>query len=56
MNTVQLDNGAINNYAAEPETYYATYPSPEQQRSYLVQGAIGFAVVAVSLLIALGVS
>ena len=56
MNTVQLDNGVINNYAAEPETYFATYPSPEQQRAYLFQGAIGFAVVAASLLISLSVS
>ena len=56
MNTVQLDNGVINNYAAEPDTYFATFPSPEQRKTYLVQGVIGFAVVAVSLLISLGVS
>ena len=56
MNTVQLDNGLFNNYAAEPDTYYATFPSPEQRRAYLLQGAIGFAIVAASLLVSLSVS
>ena len=56
MNTVQLDNGTFNSYASEPDAYFATFPSPEQRRTYLFQGAIGFAVVAASLLISFGVS
>ena len=38
--TTQLDNGLLNNYAAEPKPYYAEYPAPVQQRRYLVQGAV----------------
>ncbi len=38
--TTQLDNGILNNYAVEPQPYYAEYPAPFQQRRYLVQGAI----------------
>ena len=38
--TTKLDNGILNNYAVEPQPYYAEYPAPEQQRRYLVQGAI----------------
>lgn len=38
--TTQVDNGLINNYAVEPEIYYAKYPAPYQQRRYLFQGMI----------------
>ena len=50
------ENGVMNNYAAEPAMYYAEYPSPEQQRRYLFQGAIAFLFVATSLFVALSVS
>lgn len=35
-----LGGGFLNNYAVEPQPYYAEYPAPFQQRRYLVQGAI----------------
>lgn len=40
MYTTQLDNGLTNNYAVEPKSYYAEYPAPEEQRRYIIQGAI----------------
>ena len=40
MYTTQLDNGLTNTYAVETKPYYAEYPAPEQQRRYLIQGAI----------------
>jgi hypothetical protein len=50
------EEGILNNYAAEPAVYFAEYPSPEQQRRYLVQGAVAFLFVALTLVTALGVS
>ena len=46
MYTTTSENGILNNYAKDPEMYFAQYPSPEQQRRYLIQGwlAIGFVV------------
>lgn len=43
------DEGLINNYALEPEVYPAKYPSPKQQRRYIILG--GAAVVFVALVI-----
>ncbi|MBE9110470.1 ssl1498 family light-harvesting-like protein [Nodosilinea sp. LEGE 07298] len=54
--TTQLDNGILNNYAVEPEVYFATYPSPEQQKSYTKQAAFASLFVAGLLLISLAVS
>lgn len=56
MQTQQLDNGILNNYATEPKMYRAVYPSPEQQERYKIQGALAtlfvtgliFASIAVS--------
>jgi hypothetical protein len=45
MYTTQLDNGVLNIYAVEPETYCADYPSPEQQQRYLRQGALAALLV-----------
>ena len=50
------NEGLLNNYAVEPEIYYAEYPSQEQQRRYALQGAIGFLFASAVILIALGVS
>jgi hypothetical protein len=50
------EQGTMNNYAAEPKMYFAEYPSQEQQRSYLFQGAIATLLVFSTLLIALAVS
>jgi hypothetical protein len=49
MQTKQLDNGIINNYATEPQLYYAEYPSLSQQETYKMQGA--WAILLVSALI-----
>jgi hypothetical protein len=48
--------GVMNNYAVEPEMYFAVYPSVEQQRSYLFQGTVAVLLVATTLLTALAVS
>ncbi len=56
MYTTTDDQGILNNYATEPDMYYAVYPSPEQQRNYLWQGAIATLLVAASILTALAVS
>ncbi|HIK08420.1 MAG TPA: ssl1498 family light-harvesting-like protein [Trichormus sp. M33_DOE_039] len=56
MYTTINENGILNNYAKEPEMYYATYPSQEQQRSYASQAAYATLLVATLVLVALGVS
>ncbi|MEG3438468.1 ssl1498 family light-harvesting-like protein [Pannus brasiliensis CCIBt3594] len=56
MYTTSDDRGILNNYASEPELYYATYPSPEQQRQYALQGAIATLVVTAFVLVSLAVS
>lgn len=50
------EEGILNNYATEPKTYYAAYPSPEQQRNYAIQGAIATALVIATVLVGLAVS
>lgn len=54
--TIQRDNGILNNYAVEPEVYFASYPSPEQQQRYTVQGALATLFVSTLILVALAVS
>ena len=41
--------GLVNNYAVTPEVYPAKFPSEQQQKRYVVQGAI--AMVFISFLI-----
>ncbi len=52
MYTTYNENGTMNNYAIETEMYAAQYPSPEQMRSYLIQGACATALILSTLLIA----
>ena len=54
--TTQLDNGILNNYAVEPETYYAVFPSPEQRQSYALQGAIATLFVTALVFVSFAVS
>ena len=54
--TTQLDNGILNNYAVEPEMYFAAYPSPEQQKGYALQAASATLFVTVLMLVTLAVS
>lgn len=46
MYTTVDEKGLLNNYAVEPTTYLASYPSPEQQKSYLIQGSLAAILVA----------
>lgn len=50
------DEGIINNYATEPDTSLANYPSPEQQKRYIFLGTGAALLVAIALLIAFTVS
>jgi hypothetical protein len=56
MYTTTDDRGILNNYATEPKMYYAIYPSPEQRRSYALQGAIATLFVMALVLVSLTVS
>ncbi|MGH2412363.1 MAG: photosystem II assembly protein Psb34 [Microcystaceae cyanobacterium] len=50
------DEGIINSYAVEPATSLAEYPSPQQQRRYVRQGAGATLLISLTLLIAFAVS
>jgi hypothetical protein len=56
MYTTINEEGLLNNYANEPDLYYAVYPSPEQQRNYALQGAIATLFVTALVLVSLAVS
>jgi hypothetical protein len=47
--------GLLNNYAVEPDIYYAEYPSEYQQRRYAFQAAIATLFVTGLFLTALAV-
>ncbi len=50
------DRGMLNNYAAEPGVYFATYPTQEEQNRYKLQAAIAILFVSLLVLTAFGVS
>ncbi|MBD2663440.1 hypothetical protein B6N60_03327 [Richelia sinica FACHB-800] len=56
MYTTINEEGILNNYASEPQIYYAEYPNQEQQNTYKIQGAIATLFVTALILVALGVS
>lgn len=56
MYTTVTEKGILNNYAPETPTYYAEYPSQEQQRRYAFQGAIATLLVSFLLLTTLAAS
>jgi hypothetical protein len=56
MYTTINENGVLNNYATEPQIYYAEYPTFEQQNRYKLQGAVATLLVTTLVLVALGVS
>jgi hypothetical protein len=56
MQTTQLDNGTLNNYATEPKISYAEYPALYEQRRYLQQGAIAALLVTALVLVSFVVS
>ena len=56
MYTTVNETGQFNNYANEPDMYLATYPAPEQQRRYLLQGGFATLLISALMLTALSVS
>lgn len=48
--------GLINAYATDPAMHFNGYPMPEQQRRYVLQGAIAALLVAVTVFTAFSVS
>jgi hypothetical protein len=42
------ERGVINNFAKDPEPYPAEYPTPSQQRTYWILGAVLAIAFAVS--------
>jgi len=48
------ERGITNNYATEPNLYFAEYPSPEQQQHYALQAA--FATLLIGLVTLVGIS
>ncbi|BAY24290.1 hypothetical protein NIES2100_40850 [Calothrix sp. NIES-2100] len=56
MYTTINEDGILNNYATEPEVYYAAYPSTEQQNRYAFQAGIATLLVTALVLFAFGVS
>ena len=56
MYTTINETGQLNNYATEPAMYLASYPAPEQQRRYLLQGGLATLFISALMMIALVVS
>ncbi|MGM3304751.1 photosystem II assembly protein Psb34 [Anabaena sp. WFMT] len=56
MYTTVNEEGILNNYANEPNLYYAEYPTKDQQKSYAFQGAVAILFITSIVLISLGVS
>ncbi|BAY30767.1 hypothetical protein NIES2107_26150 [Nostoc carneum NIES-2107] len=56
MYTTINEDGILNNYANEPQIYYADYPSNEEQRRYGFQAGVATLLVTALVLVACGVS
>jgi hypothetical protein len=56
MYTTVNEEGILNNYATEPQIYYAEYPAIWQQRRYVFQGAVATIFVTALVLVAFAVS
>jgi hypothetical protein len=56
MYTTVNEQGLLNNYATEPDLYYAVYPSPEQQRNYALRGASATLFVTALVLVSFAAS
>lgn len=56
MYTTVNEEGILNNYAPEVTLHYAEYPSQEQQRRYMFQGALAILFVSFLVLTTLAVS
>ena len=56
MTTVTDENGIMNNFASEPQMYYAEAPTTKEKRNYVLWGAIATALIAASVSMAVVVS
>ena len=56
MYTTYDETGKMNNFANEPEVYYAVEPTSEQKRNYLIQGAFALILVTSLVLTTLAIS
>ncbi|MBD2429763.1 MULTISPECIES: photosystem II assembly protein Psb34 [Fischerella] len=56
MYTTVNEEGILNNYATEPQMYYAEYPAIWQQRRYVFQGVVATILVTALVLLAFAVS
>lgn len=56
MTTVTDENGIMNNFASEPQMYYAEAPTSQDKRGYAFWGAIAAAVIVASVSTAIVVS
>ncbi|MEM9808180.1 MAG: ssl1498 family light-harvesting-like protein [Cyanobacteria bacterium P01_D01_bin.56] len=56
MFTTIDESGRLNNYAVEPEMYFADYPALEQQNRYKLQGGLATLLVTALLFVAFAVS
>jgi hypothetical protein len=50
------ETGVLNNYATEPQVYFANYPSSEQQKRYMFQAGLSTLLVTAALFISFSVS
>lgn len=57
LNGATVDQeGLTNNYAVEPNMYYAAFPSPEQARQYALQGLVATVLFVGLILTSVAVS
>jgi hypothetical protein len=56
MYTTVNEDGVLNNYATEPQMYYAEYPAIWEQRKYVIQSVFATLIVTTLVLVALSVS
>jgi hypothetical protein len=56
MYTTVNEDGILNNYAAEPQVYYAEYPAIWEQRKYLLQSVFATLIITTLVLVAFSVS
>ncbi|MBD2596689.1 ssl1498 family light-harvesting-like protein [Nostoc spongiaeforme FACHB-130] len=56
MYTTVNEDGVLNNYATEPQMYYAEYPAIWEQRRYVIQGAVASLFVTGLVLFGFAVS
>ena len=56
MLTTIDETGVWNNYAAEPQMYFADYPSEEQQSKYMLQAGAAVLFLSSLVMVALAAS